>query len=101
MTPNLSNPSLCRSCTRGMQIQGAADSQEVNYCRSLEKAIRWHVTKCSGYNDKRLPDINDLKQIAWDIIDKGGKKIGFRTPEDRKKLKIDTWDENLSAPWEK
>ncbi|HSK42692.1 MAG TPA: hypothetical protein VLA83_02265 [Candidatus Binatia bacterium] len=42
------------------------------------------MRQCSAYEDKRLPDVDDLKEIAWQIRSKNaGSVAGFVTkPEE-------------------
>ncbi|HXA84691.1 MAG TPA: hypothetical protein VNZ47_06425 [Candidatus Dormibacteraeota bacterium] len=72
--------SRCDTCTHARIIQGYAESEKIVYCNSLWDPIRipFNVRQCSAYEDKRLPDIDDLKEIAWQIRSKSaGSVAGF------------------------
>jgi hypothetical protein len=74
------NESRCDTCTHARIIQGYAESEKIVFCNSLWDPIRipFSVRQCSAYEDKRLPDIEDLKEIAWQLRSKSaGKRTGF------------------------
>ena len=74
------NESRCDTCTHARIIQGYAESEKIVFCNSLWDPIRlpFSVRQCSAYEDKRLPDIEDLEEIAWQLRSKSaGKRAGF------------------------
>jgi len=49
------------------------------------------VTSCSLYFSRDLPSLGELREIAWEITskgEKGSRRIGFISPEDRRKAGI-------------
>lgn len=93
-TPNHSECSLCVTCSRGTVTKGLGISQEMTYCHAHERPIRFHVTECSSYTDKRMPDLYDMKAIAWMLVTKkAGREIGFVSARDFKNLKSPEDDE--------
>lgn len=74
------NESRCDTCTHARIIQGYAESEKIVFCNSLWDPIRipFSVRQCSAYEDKRLPDIEDLEEIAWRLRTKSaGARAGF------------------------
>ena len=74
------NESRCDTCTHARIIQGYAESEKIVFCNSLWDPIRipFSVRQCSAYEDKRLPDIEELEEIAWQLRSKSaGKRAGF------------------------
>lgn len=78
--------SRCDTCTHARIIQGYAESEKIVFCNSLWDPIRipFNVRQCSAYEDRRLPDVDDMKEIAWQIRSKSaGTVAGFVTvPEE-------------------
>ncbi|HZI57726.1 MAG TPA: hypothetical protein VFF39_13175 [Verrucomicrobiae bacterium] len=73
--------SLCDSCVYARIIRGYAQSEKITICDRLFEPIRipFLVRECSDYIDKRLPCIEDLELIAWDLRTKCvGRTAGFR-----------------------
>jgi hypothetical protein len=73
--------SRCDSCVYSRIIRGYAQSEKITLCDRLFEPIRipFPVMECTDYLDKRLPCIEDLEQIAWELRSKSaGKKAGFR-----------------------
>ena len=83
----IGSESRCDTCTHARIIQGYAESEKIVYCNSMWEPIRipFNVRQCSVYEDKRLPDIDELKEIAWQIRSKNAGSIaGFVTvPEEQ------------------
>ena len=78
----IGSESRCDTCTHARIIQGYAESEKIVYCNSMWDPIRipFNVRQCSVYEDKRLPDIDELKEIAWQIRSKSAGSIaGFVT----------------------
>jgi hypothetical protein len=73
--------SRCDSCVYSRIIRGYAQSEKITLCDRLFEPIRipFAVMECTDYIDKRLPCIEDLEPIAWDLRSKSaGKSAGFR-----------------------
>jgi hypothetical protein len=74
------NESRCDTCTNARIIQGYAESERIVFCDAAYPPIRvpFRVRECSMYEDKRLPDFDDMEEIAWQIRSKSaGHKAGF------------------------
>ena len=73
-------PSLCVTCRYATIIKGARLRDEITQCELLygRVPIRFPVTSCSGYSDKRRPSVREMEDIAW-ILQSDAKKneIGF------------------------
>ena len=89
-TPLHHGESLCESCRSGMTVIGTGGlDEDQHYCHKLggeaPRRMTMKVAACTGYDDKRLPSIYDMRQIAWELrTDKSGRKIGFLSPADRR-----------------
>lgn len=79
-TPYHGGKGLCHSCKFSHVYRAAAESDIVVRCRaSYEHPIFIHkpVVECSEYANKLEKSEYEMKQIAWVLISKGGKPIGF------------------------
>ncbi|HZU33237.1 MAG TPA: hypothetical protein VFB79_19130 [Candidatus Angelobacter sp.] len=76
--------SRCDSCVYARIIRGYAQSEKITICDRIFESIRipFPVSECTDYADKRLPCIEDLEQIAWDLKSKSaGRRAGFHAPD--------------------
>jgi hypothetical protein len=74
--------SRCDTCTHARIIQGYAESERIVLCTKLYDPIRipFKVAQCTDYEDRRLPDYSNMKELAWEIRTKsGGSVAGFVT----------------------
>ena len=72
--------SLCRTCTRGHVIKGFGETQEEVFCRFfyIEREIRFPVSECTFYEDKRIASLSAMEEIAWFLTTrKPGRAVGF------------------------
>ena len=72
--------SQCDTCVYARIIRGYSESEKITICDRIYEAIRipFRVRECSDYVDKRLPCIEDLEEIAWQLRSKSaGKTAGF------------------------
>src|SRR5262249_41532579 len=79
------NESRCDTCANARIIQGYAESERIVLCDAMYPATRvpFKVRDCSMYADRRLPDYEHLKKIAWEIRTKSaGAAAGFITAAD-------------------
>ena len=83
-TPHHSAPSLCLSCRHAAITRGVRLGDEQIICAEKSAPydrIRMHVVECSKFDDKRMPSLYDMRQIAWSLCtDLKGKSIGFLSP---------------------
>ena len=78
-TPQNSD-TLCRTCSRGHIIKGFRATEEEVFCRHfyIEREIRFPVSECSWYEDKRLACKSEMEEIAWFLTTrKPGRSVGF------------------------
>jgi hypothetical protein len=71
---------LCRTCSRAHIIKGFRATEEEVFCRHfyIEREIRFPVSACSWYEDKRLPNKTEMEEIAWFLTTrKPGRTVGF------------------------
>ncbi|HEY7406398.1 MAG TPA: hypothetical protein VIB39_22920 [Candidatus Angelobacter sp.] len=73
--------SCCDTCVYARIIRGYAQSERITLCDRIFRPLHipFPVSECTDYVDKRLPCIEDLEQIAWELRSKSaGKRAGFR-----------------------
>ena len=71
---------LCRTCSRAHIIKGFRATEEEVFCRHfyIEREIRFPVSECSWYEDKRLASKTEMEEIAWFLTTrKPGRSVGF------------------------
>jgi hypothetical protein len=74
--------SLCEYCIYSLVIKGQAESEKLSICDRLWHPVHvpFRVTECSCYADKRLPDVREMEDIAWELTPKApAKSAGFAT----------------------
>lgn len=85
--------SRCDSCVYARIIRGYAQSEKITICDRLYEPLRipFPVSECTDYLDSRLPRIEDLTPIAWDLRSKSaGRQAGFKMPD----ISADSQDES-------
>lgn len=73
--------SRCDSCVFARIIRGYAQSEKITICDRIFHPLHipFPVMECSDYLDKRLPCIEDLEEIAWNLRSKSTTRTaGFR-----------------------
>ena len=76
-------PRLCDSCSSGVVMRGAADSEEYVFCSVLKRSIAIRVTECNRYEDRAESPLWAMKEIAWVLhIDSKRQKIGFQSAKE-------------------
>lgn len=78
------NESRCDTCVYARIIRGYAENERITLCDRLFEPIHipFKVYECSDYADKRLPCVEDMEEIAWQLRTKdAGKKAGFVAPQ--------------------
>ena len=71
---------LCRTCSRAHIIKGFRATEEEVFCRNfyIERQIRFSVSECSAYEDKRLANKTAMEEIAWFLTTRTpGRSVGF------------------------
>lgn len=72
--------SLCRTCSHGHVIKGFRATEEEVFCRFfyVEREIRFAVSECTFYEDRRLASKAEMEEIAWFLTTrKPGRTVGF------------------------
>ena len=72
--------SRCDTCSRSRVIKGYSESERIVICDRFWKPlfVPFKVAECSEYFDKRLPDFEDLEEIALDVTKERVRKVsGF------------------------
>jgi hypothetical protein len=73
---------LCVSCRWAHIVKGFSASQVSVRCTGVafHPLVKFPVSQCSSYDDKRLPSKRDMEKIAWVLLTKkAGRTIGFVT----------------------
>lgn len=97
-TATLGDPPLCHTCRYATIIRGPRLRDEIIACGRLSERsrVRFTVTECSGYSDKRHTSIRDMEEIAWVLrSDARSKTIGFvpaKQLKPRDRYVLDDWD---------
>ena len=75
--------SRCDTCVYARIIRGYAHSEKITICDRIFHPLHipFPVRECSDYVDKRLPCIEDLELMAWELRSKSaGHRAGFVSP---------------------
>ena len=73
---------LCVTCRWAHIVKGFRESEKEIFCRYLadDRPVRFPVSQCNSYDDRRIPSKRDMEQIAWILLTKkAGRTIGFVT----------------------
>ena len=84
--------SLCRTCSHGHIIKGVCASQEEVFCRYfyIEREIRFPVSQCTFYEDRRLASKKEMEDIAWILrTDMPRRRVGFISPEQLREIEAE------------
>jgi len=79
-----SQDSLCKSCMWGLVAEGQSSNELVQICqKSLNNNIfmAFPVYECTGYFRTAQVDLKNMEKIAWILTIKGGRPVGFITPD--------------------
>ena len=83
---------LCVTCRWARIVKGFSLSQEEIHCGWLRRnpLVRFSVSQCSTYDDKRLRSKCDMEKIAWILLTKKtGRTIGFVTAKQFREIEGD------------
>lgn len=61
-------PSLCLTCRHATIVKGQGLRDEIVQCDRLSAGhdlIRFPVTFCTGYSDRRHPSLREMEDLAW------------------------------------
>lgn len=91
--------SLCMACRFATVVKGRSLREEIVQCDRLSEGhnlVRFPVTFCTGYVDRRHPSIREMEDLAWILRTDLARKIGFiqarkLEPKDRYVLPDDEW----------
>lgn len=74
-------PPLCETCRHATVARGRTLREEVVFCSQMpftDRRVRFAVTSCSDYSDRRHPRLYQMEEIAWVLrSDPTRKTIGF------------------------
>ena len=83
---------LCQTCSYGHLIKGFRATEEEVFCRYfyLEREIRFPVSECTFYEDRRLASKKEMEDIAWILrTDMPRRRVGFISPEQLRELEAE------------
>jgi hypothetical protein len=83
-TPRGDAPFLCKSCQFSVCIKGA-EGQEYIKCNVLTNTITFKVIECNNYLSKKDPSLGAMESIAWVVVTKGTRVMGFERLIDRQR----------------
>ena len=89
------NQSRCDTCTSARIIQGYAESERLVFCDAMYPPTRvpFKVRECTMYEDRRLPNLEEMKECAWELRTKSaGSRAGFVLASEIQKLENDGQD---------
>jgi hypothetical protein len=84
--------SLCVTCRWAHIVKGFGVSQEITQCRWVadDPLVRFPVSQCNSYDDRRLASKFDMEKIAWILLTKkAGRTIGFVTSKQFREIEGD------------
>ena len=84
---------LCQTCSYGHLIKGFRVTEEEVFCRYfyLEREIRFRVSECTAYEDRRLASKREMEDIAWILrTDMPRRRVGFVSPEQLREMEAQT-----------
>jgi hypothetical protein len=81
--------SLCATCRMAHNLTGLNFQQET-YCGLYghPRRINFPIATCSFYDDKRVPSLYQMQQIAWNVTSRKRGPTGF-SEADRLEVHID------------
>lgn len=100
-TASTSKPSLCSSCRFAQRMRMSHNNNETVICgRMTDFIVRGTVAECSNYDDKRLPTVQAMKEIAWHVSSDKNRPIGFLSPAEYRaeRRKTDDGEAPLVTP---
>lgn len=81
-----SDENLCATCRNCHVSRGASTGRTTYRCYANYQHpvnLTEGMAQCSHYLDTRRPTLEQMQEIAWSLMtDKGGRKIGFLSPEE-------------------
>jgi len=91
-TANESQPTMCESCRSAMVVRTGRPSDDHIRCSAMggpsgPRVVRYFVSSCSLYDDKRMPSRWDMEQIAWVLTTSPNRKVGFLSPQQAAELR--------------
>jgi len=94
----LESRSMCDTCVYARLIKGHAESEQITICDRWFEPMRvpFQVRECSDYEDRRLPDVEEMKEIAWMLVSKNrpGHEIGFISAKEFQELQDEDEDQS-------
>ena len=90
--------SLCATCRFAQNMRGLNMQQESICLRTQpNRLIKFPVETCSGYDDKRIPSLYDMENIAWRVQTRNRGPAGF-APDGTLEVEIERPNMNPNQP---
>lgn len=72
--------SLCVTCRAAHNVVGV-NMQRVTICRIGQPVqVTFPISECSAYDDKRIPALHQMYEIAWEVKSRIRGQAGFAEP---------------------
>jgi hypothetical protein len=75
-----SDVNLCRSCKHAFIRRGINNHEKVSCNRDDSHAVPFEVAECNEYHNANQPYLSEMEEIAWRVITKGTRVVGFVDP---------------------
>lgn len=75
---------LCNSCQHFAKAE-LQNGKTLTKCAYFDRPLNTYVRTCTGHSQKHETSLWEMKQQAWILEVKKGKKIGFVSPDKRSK----------------
>lgn len=79
---------LCSTCRWAFHARSSESGMEIVGCQAMGRPIqiREKIGRCTHYLDRNHPTLDAMLDIAWSLMtDKGGRSLGFLSPEELRK----------------
>jgi hypothetical protein len=68
---------LCHTC-RSASIRVGLNGAKTVFCNMFQTVWREPTSECNSYDDKRVPRLHEMKEIAWSVEASNRSRAGFR-----------------------
>jgi len=77
-TPRSDRASMCLTCRLAWHMK-TVNLGEIIICRAIGQGLRITapVVECITYDDKRVPSLYDMEQVAWEVKSRNRGAVGF------------------------
>jgi hypothetical protein len=80
----LANVTLCATCEFGTVVKSTSGRESV-YCGRFGEQVLCSIETCTSFQSIHDPDLEAMNEIAWMLVQKKGRTVGFVTNQEYKK----------------